>query len=94
MARQVSLQSKIARDKLKKNLMMLSNASVRKSQKLQKYQEQVRINKSNTTRTIFIFSFLIFLLVFSITLVYFQYDTIIELWRELWKIKFIEILKS
>lgn len=91
MARQVSLQSKIARDKLKKNLMMLSNASVRKSQKLQKYQEQVRINKSNTTRTIFIFSFLIFLLVFSITLVYFQYDTIIELWRELWKIKSIEI---
>ena len=48
MAGEVSLQSRIARGKLRTNLTMLSNASVRKAQQLREHRDRVQIQENNT----------------------------------------------
>ena len=48
MAGEISLQSRIARGKLRTNLTMLSNASVRKAQKLREQRDRVQIQENNT----------------------------------------------
>lgn len=48
MAGEVSLQSRIARGKLRTNLTMLSNASVRKAQKLREHRDRVQIQENKT----------------------------------------------
>ena len=48
MAGEVSLQSRIARGKLRTNLTMLSNASVRKAQKLREHRDRAQIQENNT----------------------------------------------
>ena len=48
MAGEVSLQLRIARGKLRTNLTMLSNASVREAQKLREHRDRFQIQENNT----------------------------------------------
>jgi hypothetical protein len=47
MAREVSLQTRMARNKLRTNLSLLSNASTRKAQQLREFNDKVQIQESN-----------------------------------------------
>ena len=63
MAREVSLQTRMARAKLRTNLSLLSNASTRKAQQLREFHDKVQIQESN------IFWVATYILVISLILV-------------------------
>lgn len=63
MAREVSLQTRMARNKLRTNLSLLSNASTRKAQQLREFNDKVQIQESN------VFWVVTYILVISLILV-------------------------
>ena len=63
MAGEVSLQARMARNKLRTNLSLLSNASTRKAEKLREYEHVAQVRES---KTVWVTSYV---LVFSVILV-------------------------